>query len=137
MAEEPKRGPPVVEIVLPTYITKPAEDEKFYPSEAKAVAEKVSKRGLRLRSGKGLCSALVYTHESGGTCSLFVQELEIRQAVWIFAGVWRPEVDLQIPRSYLHPGHIFPSVQSPKPRKPAYRPMQTIVVEVAVKTAAD
>ena len=51
MAEEPKRGPPVVEIVLPTYITKPAEDEKFYPSEAKAVAEKVSKRGLRLRSG--------------------------------------------------------------------------------------
>lgn len=45
MAEEPRRGPPVVEIVLPSYITKPAEDEKFYPSEAKAVAEKVSKRG--------------------------------------------------------------------------------------------
>lgn len=44
MAEEPRRGPPVVEIVLPSYITKPAEDEKFYPSEVKAVAEKVSKR---------------------------------------------------------------------------------------------
>ncbi|CAM9824785.1 unnamed protein product [Pylaiella littoralis] len=40
MAEEPRRGPPVVEIVQPTYITKPAEDEKFYPSEVKAVAEK-------------------------------------------------------------------------------------------------
>lgn len=54
MAEEPKRGPPVVEIVLPTYITKPAEDEKFYPSEAKAVAEKVSsKRRWRLRGLKG------------------------------------------------------------------------------------
>lgn len=44
MAEEPRRGPPVVEIVLPSYITKPAEDEKFYPSEVKAVAEKVSAR---------------------------------------------------------------------------------------------
>lgn len=44
MTEEPRRGPPVVEIVLPTYITKPAEDEKFYPSEAKAVAEKVHQR---------------------------------------------------------------------------------------------
>lgn len=42
MAEEPRRGPPVVEIVLPTYITKPSEDEKFYPSEVKAVAEKVN-----------------------------------------------------------------------------------------------
>ena len=41
MAEEPRRGPPVVEIVLPTYITKPAEDEKFYPSEVKAIAQKV------------------------------------------------------------------------------------------------
>lgn len=60
MAEEPKRGPPVVEIVLPTYITKPAEDEKFYPSEAKAVAEKVSKRGWRSRSAEGLflCSSV-------------------------------------------------------------------------------
>lgn len=41
MAEEPRRGPPVVEIVLPSYITKPAEDEKFYPSEVKAIAQKV------------------------------------------------------------------------------------------------
>lgn len=30
-----------MEIVLPTYITKPGEDEKFYPSEVKAIAEKV------------------------------------------------------------------------------------------------
>lgn len=41
MIEEIKKGPPVVEIVLPTYITKPAEDEKFYPSDVKAIAEKV------------------------------------------------------------------------------------------------
>lgn len=44
----------MVEIVLPTYITKPAEDEKFYPSEAKAIAEKVSKILWRFRSGKRL-----------------------------------------------------------------------------------
>ena len=42
MDEEQRRGPPVVEIVLPTYITKPSENEKFYPSEVKAIAEKVS-----------------------------------------------------------------------------------------------
>lgn len=63
MAEEPKRGPPVVEIVLPTYITKPAEDEKFYPSEAKAVAEKVSKSWSLLcilvgGNGSFLCSSV-------------------------------------------------------------------------------
>ncbi|CAB1101664.1 unnamed protein product [Ectocarpus sp. CCAP 1310/34] len=47
MAEEPRRGPPVVEIVLPTYITKPSEDEKFYPSEVKAVAEKAVEAELQ------------------------------------------------------------------------------------------
>lgn len=41
MAEEPRRGPPVVEIVLPTYITKPGEEEKFYPPQVKAIAQKV------------------------------------------------------------------------------------------------
>lgn len=41
MGEEPRRGPPVIEIVLPTYITKPGEAEKFYPSEVKEIAHKV------------------------------------------------------------------------------------------------
>lgn len=45
MAEEPRRGPPVVEIVLPSYITTPGEDEKFYPSQVKAIAEKVRRYG--------------------------------------------------------------------------------------------
>lgn len=43
MAEEPRRGPPVVEIVLPTYITKPGEDEKFCPSEVNTIAQKVGR----------------------------------------------------------------------------------------------
>lgn len=53
MAEEPRRGPPVVEIVLPTYITKPGEDEKFYPSEVKAIADKVKDPG-----SEGFCRML-------------------------------------------------------------------------------
>ncbi|CAM9140003.1 unnamed protein product [Ascophyllum nodosum] len=47
MDEEQRRGPPVVEIVLPTYITKPSEDEKFYPSEVKAIAEKAVRGELQ------------------------------------------------------------------------------------------
>lgn len=62
MAEEPRRGPPVVEIVLPSYITKPAEDEKFYPSEVKAVAEKVSKSNDLLVSNLQLYQRVLFRH---------------------------------------------------------------------------
>ncbi|CAN0375688.1 unnamed protein product, partial [Laminaria digitata] len=53
MAEEPRRGPPVVEIVLPSYITKPAEDEKFYPSEVKAIAQKTVQAELQDKEYEG------------------------------------------------------------------------------------
>jgi hypothetical protein len=35
------RGRQVIDVVLPTYVTKPAEDEVFYPAKVKAIAEKV------------------------------------------------------------------------------------------------
>lgn len=59
MGEEPRRGPPVVEIVLPSYITKPGENEKFYPSEVKAIAQKASKSYNRA-SYLGLRQAIPY-----------------------------------------------------------------------------
>jgi hypothetical protein len=34
-------GHPTIDIVLPTYRLDPEEDEKFYPSKAKAIAEKI------------------------------------------------------------------------------------------------
>lgn len=68
MADEPRRAPPVVEIVLPTYITKPAEDEKFYPSKVEALAEKVGecrKRSENITTGRdlpaGACGSMVST----------------------------------------------------------------------------
>lgn len=32
---------PTIDIILPTYRMEPEEDEKFYPSKAKAIAEKI------------------------------------------------------------------------------------------------
>ena len=34
-------GPPIIDIVLPTYRMEPGENERFYPSRAKAIAEAV------------------------------------------------------------------------------------------------
>lgn len=34
-------GPPIIDIVLPTYRMEPEESERFYPSRAKAIAESV------------------------------------------------------------------------------------------------
>eukprot|EP00904_Undaria_pinnatifida_P013628 jgi/Undpi1/9396/HiC_scaffold_27.g11853.m1 len=53
MGEEPRRGPPVVEIVLPSYITKPGENEKFYPSEVKAIAQKAVQAELQDKQYEG------------------------------------------------------------------------------------
>lgn len=45
--EEPQpKGRQVIDVVLPTYIMKPAEAEVFYPSQAKAIAEKCVKAEL-------------------------------------------------------------------------------------------
>uniref|UniRef100_A0A7S2V6C1 Dynein light chain n=1 Tax=Fibrocapsa japonica TaxID=94617 RepID=A0A7S2V6C1_9STRA len=46
MNEEPMPGQPIVEVVLPTYIMNPAEDEKFYQSQVKAIAERILKEEL-------------------------------------------------------------------------------------------
>jgi len=35
-------GAPVIDVFLPTYRMEPAEEEKFYPSRAKIIAEKVA-----------------------------------------------------------------------------------------------
>lgn len=59
MVEEPRRGPPVVEIVLPTYITRPGEHEQFYPSEVKAIAEKVWTQILALYLRRSTKSASI------------------------------------------------------------------------------
>ncbi|CAM9486983.1 unnamed protein product [Chrysoparadoxa australica] len=42
----PRYGEQVVEIVLPTYIMKPDETEKFYPSEVRAIAQKAVNQEL-------------------------------------------------------------------------------------------
>jgi len=34
-------GPPIIDIVLPTYRMEPEESERFYPSRAQAIAEKI------------------------------------------------------------------------------------------------
>jgi hypothetical protein len=39
-----KTGP--IEVILPTYIMKPSQDEKFYPSKVKEVAEQVLKEEI-------------------------------------------------------------------------------------------
>ncbi|CAM9245675.1 unnamed protein product [Discosporangium mesarthrocarpum] len=71
MSDEPKRGQPVVEIVLPTYIMKPDETEKFYPSEVKAIAEKAV--------GMELCEK-EYNSEDAKEWSLNIADT-IREAV--------------------------------------------------------
>ena len=38
---EPREGQPVIEVVLPTFIMKPAMDEIFYPSQVRKIAEQV------------------------------------------------------------------------------------------------
>lgn len=41
MQETAHAGQPIIEVFLPTFRTKPAEDEKFYPSQAKKLAQAV------------------------------------------------------------------------------------------------
>ena len=43
---DPVTGQPVIDIVLPTFRMEPEEDERFYPSRAKAVAEAIMKEEL-------------------------------------------------------------------------------------------
>ena len=45
--EEPKHNQPVIEVVLPTYIMKPEETERFHPSEVRAIADRVVKAELQ------------------------------------------------------------------------------------------
>lgn len=45
-AEGPRPGQPVIEVILPTYKMKPSEDEKFYPSQVRAICDRVLKNHL-------------------------------------------------------------------------------------------
>eukprot|EP00633_Aureoumbra_lagunensis_P004256 CAMPEP_0197312692 /NCGR_PEP_ID=MMETSP0891-20130614/22875_1 /TAXON_ID=44058 ORGANISM="Aureoumbra lagunensis, Strain CCMP1510" /NCGR_SAMPLE_ID=MMETSP0891 /ASSEMBLY_ACC=CAM_ASM_000534 /LENGTH=127 /DNA_ID=CAMNT_0042800053 /DNA_START=14 /DNA_END=394 /DNA_ORIENTATION=+ len=42
----PRPGQRVIEVILPTYAMKPGEDEKFYPSKAKAICEDILRTTL-------------------------------------------------------------------------------------------
>jgi len=44
--EQIRPGQKVIDVLLPTYILKPSEEEKFYPSQAKQVIEDVLKQEL-------------------------------------------------------------------------------------------
>eukprot|EP00611_Tribonema_gayanum_P011634 TRINITY_DN21946_c0_g1_i1.p1 TRINITY_DN21946_c0_g1~~TRINITY_DN21946_c0_g1_i1.p1 ORF type:complete len:133 (-),score=32.29 TRINITY_DN21946_c0_g1_i1:17-415(-) len=46
MEESQPKGRQVIDVVLPTYVMKPAEDEVFYPAKAKAISEKIVKAEL-------------------------------------------------------------------------------------------
>ena len=65
-------GHPTIDIVLPTYRTEPEEDEKFYPSKARAIAERVIAEEL---SGQQ-----VYDEEDAKTWSLNISD-KVRDAV--------------------------------------------------------
>ncbi|CAM9472966.1 unnamed protein product [Heterosigma akashiwo] len=47
MEQEPLPGQPVIDVVLPTYIMEPAEDEKFYPSQVKRIANTIVQETLQ------------------------------------------------------------------------------------------
>ncbi len=38
---DPVTGQPIIDVVLPTFRMEPEENERFYPSKAKAIAERV------------------------------------------------------------------------------------------------
>ena len=40
-------GQPVIEVFLPTYRMEPEENERFYPSQARAIAQKITEEELK------------------------------------------------------------------------------------------
>jgi len=44
---DPITGQPVIDVVLPTFRLEPEEDERFYPSKAKSIAEQVMQEELQ------------------------------------------------------------------------------------------
>lgn len=64
-------GPPIIDIVLPTYRMEPEEIERFYPSKAKAIAEKIAAEEL---------NGQVYDEEDAKIWSLNISD-KVREAV--------------------------------------------------------
>jgi len=64
-------GPPIIDIVLPTYRMEPEEHERFYPSRAKAIAEKIMAEEL---------NGQVYDEEDAKIWSLNISD-KVRLAV--------------------------------------------------------
>lgn len=64
-------GHPTIDIVLPTYRTEPEEDEKFYPSKARAIAQRVIAEEL---------ASQTYDEEEARTWSLNISD-KVRDAV--------------------------------------------------------
>ena len=65
-------GQQIIDIVLPTYRMEPEEDERFYPSAAKAIAEKILLEELRDQ---------VYDEEEAKFWSLNISD-KVREAMY-------------------------------------------------------
>jgi hypothetical protein len=64
-------GAPIIDIVLPTYRMEPEESERFYPSRAKALAEKIAAEEL---------GGATYDEEDAKIWSLNISD-KVREAV--------------------------------------------------------
>eukprot|EP01036_Dinobryon_divergens_P025090 gene25088-33605_t len=65
-------GPPIIDIVLPTFRLEPDETERFYPSKAKAIADKIVSEELQNAA---------YDEEDAKIWSLNISD-KVREAVY-------------------------------------------------------
>ena len=82
---DPITGQPVIDIVLPTFRMEPEEDERFYPSRAKVIAENVMKEVLE---------GMTYDEEESKFWSTEISD-KVREAVTGSLGVPRFKVVVQ------------------------------------------
>ena len=78
-------GQPVIDIVLPTFRMEPEEDEKFYPSQARGIAEGVMKEVLE---------GMTYDEEESKFWGTEISD-KVREAVHGSLGVPRFKVVVQ------------------------------------------
>ena len=66
-----ENGVPIIDIVLPTFRMEPEEEEKFYPSKAKIIADKVMEEEL---------NGAVYDEEEAKNWSMNISD-KVRELV--------------------------------------------------------
>ncbi len=69
--EHTPHGHPIIDIVLPTYRMEPEENERFYPSKAKVIADKIIADEL---------NGVSYEEDDAKTWSLNISD-KVREAV--------------------------------------------------------